>query len=86
MHTEPQPQGIPPQPLPTMTTVATAQGHVGSYVVLQVQSPQGVSVFFLEPAHARDLAKHLAEYSTVAGSGLVIAGADAIPTDPEVQP
>lgn len=51
------------------------------------QSPQGVSVFFLSPDHARDLAKHLAEYSTVAGSGLVIAGADQIPvTNPEQQP
>lgn len=86
MHTDPQPQGIPPQPLPTLTTVATAQAPGTSYVVLQVQTPQGISVFFLEPAHARDLAKHLTDHAQVAGSGLVIAGADAMPVNPETQP
>lgn len=84
MHNEPQPGDLGVAPLPVRTTVTTAQAPDASYVVLQVQSPQGVAVFFLSPDHARDLAKHLAEYSTVAGSGLVIAGADQIPvTDPD---
>ena len=72
-------------PLPTQTSVTTVQTPGESYVVLQVHTPQGIAVFFLSPAHAQDLARHLEDYSKVAGSGLVIAGVDQLP-DSEVQP
>lgn len=49
----PQPDGIPPGPVPTafnVGNVPTDQG--GEMVALQMQTPVGVSVYFMEPGIA----------------------------------
>jgi hypothetical protein len=75
-----QPQMVPPQPLPTLTTIGHARAADGSIlVVLQMSTPQGMSVFFLDQRAARKIGVDLQEAGSK-GGGLVIASADAIPT------
>ena len=61
-------------PLPVTTAVSQANTPDGMLVVLQVQTPQGISVFFLSPAHATTLAGQLESTGGAAGAGLIVPG------------
>jgi hypothetical protein len=53
-------QPVVPGPLPLVTQTGVARTPEGR-VVLQCQTPQGSSFFFLSPEHAREVARQLVE-------------------------
>lgn len=66
---------IPPGPLPTNISIGQVETHDGKPVVmLKIDTPQGSSFFFLDPAAARSIGTGLQKAGSVLQSGLVVAG------------
>ena len=51
----PKPQEVSPQPVPMSISVNGAKGPAGDFVVLQIQTPIGIAVYFLDVETARGL-------------------------------
>lgn len=67
------PTRLMPGPVSTEISVGTAMVGGKAVVALQVVTPTGAQIFFLEPAGARQIGAHLQATAAAAGSGLVIA-------------
>lgn len=71
------PPPVMPQPVPTMVTVSQVRAPNGQLmVVMQIATPTGVGVYFLDQAAARKIG---ADIQRQGSDGIVIAGADQIP-------
>ncbi len=66
------PQIVPPQLVPTSFTITHADGPQGRKVVLSVNHPSGVSVFFLDPEPAQQIGGQLRAAGKQAASGLIV--------------
>lgn len=69
-----QPQTVPLQPVPTLLTVGQCQGPQGAMVMLQVATPAGVAVYFLNPDAAIQVGQTLRQCGKASKSGLVLSG------------
>jgi hypothetical protein len=70
------PQQIPPGPVPTIFaldqgTVMTPDG-TQTVIVFQAQTPQGLTVLFIDPEEARNLGNAMVQMGTAATSGLIV--------------
>jgi len=70
------PVTIGPGPVPTQIAVGEARNAITRLVVLQLTTPLGVQMFFIEPELAVKLGKQLSAF----GSGIVTAGEPQIIT------
>lgn len=69
-----QPQGIPPQPVPTSIQIASTRDAQGNkYVVATLMTPVGQNVYFFDPDTADKIAEGLKESARLARTGLEIA-------------
>ena len=66
---------VQPAPLPTAVNLGQTRGHDGSlWVILQFQTPQGLSVFHLPAESGKQLGEGLLKLSQMTASGLHAAG------------
>lgn len=66
-------QRIGAQPVPQSWTVGEMQGGGKTFVVVQIDSPTGSHVSFLEPEFAEQIAARIADVAMHAKTGLVVA-------------
>lgn len=72
------PQPVPLAPVPTHMNVRVVPVPDGQLVALEVTTPVGVSVYFLDPRAAAALADVIAQASAFARSNIVIAPAGSV--------
>lgn len=69
-----QPQGVPPQPVPTAVQIASTRDAQGNkFVVVTLMTPVGQSVYFFDPDTADKVSEGLKESARLARTGLEIA-------------
>jgi len=68
-----------PGPVPTQIAAGTTVVGGKTLVVLQVSTPAGVSMVFLPPAMARDVAAAIEKSAVTAETGLVIVQDASLP-------
>lgn len=68
------PEGaVPICPMPISTRASqVAEVNGKSLVLLELFTPAGLQVYFLDPAHARKLADDLTAAAQLAGTGLIV--------------
>lgn len=69
-----QPPGLAAQPVPTQVVVGQLQAPQGSMVVLQVATPVGIAVYFLDPDAAIQIGQTLRQCGKASKAGLVLPG------------
>ena len=67
-----QVQGVQPAPLPTIFNLGQAQGGGKNFVMLQVQTPAGQAVYFIDGASAEGLGENLIRMGAAVKAGLVM--------------
>jgi hypothetical protein len=67
-----QVQGVQPAPLPTVFNIGQAEGNGKRFVMLQIATPAGQSVFFLDGASAEGLGENLIRMGVAVKAGLVM--------------
>lgn len=77
------PQQIPPGPVPTIfaldqATVMTPEG-TQNVIVFQAQTPQGLTVLFIDPEEARKLGDAMSRMGTMASTGLIVPPSGLLP-------
>lgn len=76
MNHQPQPNMVPPQPVPLSLQLTSGQGPGGDkYVILIIQSPVGQHIYHFDPEGAERLAEGLIETARLSRTGLEIARA-----------
>lgn len=70
-----QTRAVPYGPVPMSWNVSQAQTNEGQpVVVIQVQTPEGDKVFFLQPSIGKQIGEALIKLSTASDSGLILPG------------
>lgn len=73
MNSQLPPVQIQPQPLPMQWLVGTVGSVDKQMIVLQILTPQGTTVFFMDTEDAISLGDQISEEARLASSGLTIA-------------
>lgn len=70
-----QPRPVPYGPVPMSWNVSQAQTNEGHpVVVVQIQTPEGDKVFFIQPSIGKQIGEALIKLSTASDSGLLLPG------------
>jgi hypothetical protein len=67
-----QPPALAPQPVPTQVFVGQIRTPQGALVVLQVATPVGVAVYFLDPEAAIRIGQMLRQCGKASKAGIVL--------------
>ena len=68
-------RAVPYGPVPMSWNVSQAQTNEGlPVVVIQIQTPEGDKVFFIQPAIGKQIGEALIKLSTASDSGLILPG------------
>ena len=66
-------RAVPYGPVPMSWNVSQAQTNEGHpVVVIQIQTPEGDKVFFIQPAIGKQIGEALIKLSTASDSGLIL--------------